>query len=448
MSRALNRADTLGFGFMILAFFLGAGNWIFPPMAGQLAGANLLPAMLGFLLTAVGLPLLGILALAAAQGGLERLGRFLPGWLALAIALAIYLVMVPGFGIPRTAAVSFGMTVKPFLAGQEPGWRLTAFSLLFFTVATLIALNPHRILDRIGKMIAPLMLILVALLGLIVLFAPQGPIGPTAEAWQQAAFLKGFVEGYGTMDLLAAFLFGVLFINTVKEKGATCQADQHRSLLRAGLIAGGGLALVYIILFFIGVTSHAVAPEAKDGIEILAHYMDASLGVGGRIIVAAVITLACLTTAIGGMSSFAEFLEARWPTLRYRPTLICIALVCATVANVELFTLIKLFVPVLFAMYPVAIVLMVLNLAAVRLPNPRLTFTLAVSSALLFGCIDALQLLYKFGVSGVPEVGNYFGWLPLFEHNMGWLVPTGVIALLSFFVSRRGEAGADMTSEC
>lgn len=445
MSKQLGKTDQLGLGFMIFAFFLGAGNWIFPPMAGLLAGDNLAPAMVGFLITAVGLPLLGILAIAAAQGGLDRLGRYLPAGFALTIALAIYIVMVPGFGIPRTAAVSFGMAVKPYLGNDAPAWTLSLFSLLFFSCAVLIALNPHRILDRIGKVIAPLMLALVTILGVIVIFFPQGPIGPSTPEWQEAAFIKGFLKGYGTMDLLAAFLFGVLFIHTLKDKGVHHKKHQHAALLRAGAIAVSGLAAVYIILFFIGATSHQVAAGAKDGIEILASYMDASMGSAGRSIVAAVITLACLTTAVGGLSSFTEYLEDRWPkTFKYRPTLIGLALFCCIMANIELGRLVELFVPVLFAMYPVATALMVLNLLADRLPNPKATFTASISAALLFGVLDAMQFLHSELSVHSLNLAEYFGWLPLFEYNMGWLVPTTIVAGLSLLIGKNtGRAVSD-----
>ncbi|TAA47318.1 branched-chain amino acid transport system II carrier protein [Corallincola spongiicola] len=442
MSRPLNTADTLGLGFMLLAFFLGAGNWIFPPMAGQQAGHEVLPATLGFLITAVGLPLLGVISLAAARGGLAQLGRYLPAGASLLLALAIYIVMVPGFGIPRTALVAFEMGFKPFFTEVNQDFLLAGFSLGYFSLTFWLALNPSKLLNRIGKFIAPLMLVLIAVLGYVVFTAPLAPIGEGQGEFVATPFTKGFLEGYMTMDLLAAMLFGVLIINTLKDKGVEAQRHQYSSLILGGSIAAIGLACVYIILFYMGATSHSVAPGAANGGEVFTLYMSASMGLGGQLVLAFVVGLACLTTAVGGTSACAEYFVERWPKLSYRPTLFVLVAICTLVANIGLSALIGAFIPVLFAVYPLAIVLVLLNLSAKWLPAPTRTFCWAAVFALLFGLCDAARFL---GIlDKIPGI-ELLDSVPLFDLGLGWVVPVLLVVVLTV-IGPREEAATETSA--
>jgi LIVCS family branched-chain amino acid:cation transporter len=428
LSRPLNSADTLGLGFMLLAFFLGAGNWIFPPMAGQLAGQEVVSATFGFLTTAVGLPLLGVISLAAARGGLSKLGRYLPAAASLALALAIYLVMVPGFGVPRTALVAYEMGFKPFFPEVNQSLLLMGFTLVYFIVTLWLAFNPSKLLSRVGKFIAPMMLLLIAILGYQVFSSPLAPVGEGRGEFVDSPFTKGFLEGYMTMDLLAAMLFGVLIINTLADKGVVAQRHQYISLLFGGGIAAAGLAAVYVILFYMGATSHGVAPDAENGGEVFTLYMSASMGLTGQLLLAFVVGLACLTTAVGGTSAFAEYLIERWPRLSYRPTLLVLVTICTLVANIGLSTLLGALIPVLFLVYPIAIVVVLLNLMAKWIKAPKRTFGWAVLVALLFGLIDAAKFLGLF--ESLPG-SELIKMIPLFSLGLGWVLPVVTVVLLS-----------------
>ncbi|MBD1391393.1 branched-chain amino acid transport system II carrier protein [Neiella sp. HB171785] len=434
--KKFSTADTVGFGFMIMAFFLGAGNWIFPPMAGYLAGQEVMPATFGFLLTAAGLPLLGIIALAYAGGGFAALGRYLPNSVSVLLALTVYLIMVPGFGIPRTALVSFELAVKPFVDNPDSKALLAGFSAVYFTLVFLIASRPGKLLDTVGKVIAPLMLVLVAVLGINLLIAPLGTVGEGQGEFAQSPVIKGFLEGYMTMDLLAAMLFGVLLINTLKDKGVTDDGAQFQALCRGGLIAAAGLALVYFILFYMGAISGSVAEGAANGGEIFARYMAASMGPFGQAILALVITLACLTTGVGGCCAFAEYLDERSNKIPYRPTLAIIVVICWAMAIIGLDELISLYIPVLVAIYPIAISVVLLNIVAHRLPHPTLSFRLVVSVAAIFGLFDAIAAA---GVLSHLPGHQLLSLVPLFDSGMGWLVPS-VLALLASLVFKPTSA--------
>ncbi|GAA5216711.1 branched-chain amino acid transport system II carrier protein [Corallincola platygyrae] len=433
MSRPLNTADTLGLGFMLLAFFLGAGNWIFPPMAGQLAGQEVVPATLGFLITAVGLPLLGVVSIAAAKGGLAQLGRYLPPSASLLLAMAIYVVMVPGFGVPRTALVAFEMGFKPFFEDVDQSLLLAGFSVTYFALALWLAFNPGKLLNRVGKLIAPMMLVLIAVLGFVVFTSPLAPVGEGSGEFVETPFTKGFLEGYMTMDLLAAMLFGVLITNTLADKGVVAQRHQYASLTLGGMIAALGLASVYIILFYLGATSHEVASSSENGGEIFSRYMLSSMGLEGQIVLALVVGLACLTTAVGGTSAFAEYLSERWPQLKYRPTLMVLVVICTLVANVGLSKLINALIPVLFTVYPVAIVVVLLNLISKYLPAPTKAFRWGVGVALLFGIFDGAKFLGW--TDNLPGV-EWLTYIPMFSLGLGWLLPVVVVVTVSCLLGK------------
>jgi len=236
----MTAADLVGLGFMTFAFFLGAGNIIFPPMAGFMAGEHLTLAMLGFLVTAVGLPLATIIAVAKAGGGLLTMTRHLPAGLGVAMAVAVYLIIGPAFATPRTGLVAYEMGFKPFLGESASQTSLTLFSLGYFGLATYLSLKPGRLLDAIGKLITPLLVILLAVLAIAILVAPQGSVPQAAGEYVSHPGIKGLLEGYNTMDTFGALMFGMLIIDVLKEKGITDRQLQTRYLVRAGLIAASG----------------------------------------------------------------------------------------------------------------------------------------------------------------------------------------------------------------
>ena len=408
-------------------------------MAGYQAGEQVVPATFGFLLTAVGLPLLGIISIAYARGGLDKLGRFLPNSVSVMFALAIYIIMIPGFGVPRTALVSFELAVKPFVENPDSQLLLAGFSAIYFTAVYLIARNPGRLLDTVGKVIAPLMLLLVLVLGVNVFFYPLDTVGNGSGDFRESPVIKGFLAGYLTMDLLAALLFGVLLINTLKDKVVTERKGQFITLLRGGLIAASGLALVYFILFYMGAISGSVAEGAANGGEIFARYMAESMGPWGQGILAIVITLACLTTGVGGSCAFAEYLDERSDKIKYEPTLVIIIALCWAVANIGLDDLIQFYIPVLVAIYPIAISIVVLNILADHLQHPTIVFRVVVSVATLFGLIDALGAA---GILGNLPGNDLLSHVPLFEQGMGWLVPSAVAFVAAYCFTGRTPASA------
>ncbi|ASF99156.1 branched-chain amino acid transport system II carrier protein [Vibrio anguillarum] len=425
MKQTLKLTDIIAVGFMLFAFFLGAGNIIFPPIAGQLAGEHLLPAMTGFLITAVGLPLMTIIAIAVAGGSWDHLTKDLPKQAATMIAVMIFIIIGPAFAAPRTGLVAYEMAVKPFFIDAQQS-HLTLFSILFFVVAMFFAWSQGKLIDVIGKVLTPALFIGLLVLAVAVFLNPQGEMVAAQGEYLTQPLTKGFLEGYNTMDTFGALMFGMLIVDALRSKGITERAATTKYLISAACIAAAGLAFVYISLFYLGATSSVVAFGAENGGVVLSQYVQALFGPYGQIVLSTIVLLACLTTAIGLISACSDYFCTLTP-ISYKSWVIIIGVACAIVANVGLSQLIALSIPVLFALYPVAIALIMLTFLRGKLPNPAVAYRVVLLIAFLFALIDAAK------VAGVDV--SAFNMLPLFEVGMGWLLPTLAAMICMFFIA-------------
>lgn len=419
----LTRSDLLALGFMTFALFLGAGNIIFPPSVGLAAGEQVWLAAAGFLLTGVGLPLLTVVALARVGGGLPRLTAPLGVKAGGLFAIVVYLAIGPLFATPRTAVVAFEMGMAPFSGSSD--LALGLYTLVYFAAVLFLSLNPGQLVDRIGKWITPVLLSALLVLGGAALLVPAGAIGTTTVAYQNAPLVQGFLQGYLTMDTLGALVFGIVIATAIRDRGVSNEALITRYAVSAGMIAAVGLSLVYLALFYLGATSQGIAGEAQNGVQILSNYVRHTFGAAGSVLLAVVITLACLTTAVGLLTACGEFFSKLLP-LSYRTVVIALGVFSLLVANQGLTQLISVSVPVLVGLYPLAIVLVALSLADRLWCQPRRVFVPVMAVTLVFGLFDGLNAA---GLkSFVPAACSH---LPLAAEGLGWLLPVALTLLLA-----------------
>lgn len=424
----LKGLDLLALGFMTFALFLGAGNIIFPPSAGLAAGQSIWPAATGFLLTGVGLPLLTVVALARVGGGMDRLTAPLGRGAGTLLAVAVYLAIGPLFATPRTAVVSFEMGVAPF--SGHAATPLLVYTVLFFVATLFLVLNPGQLVDRVGKFITPVLLAALLVLGGAALFAPAGEIGSTAESYRHAPLLKGFLEGYLTMDTLGALVFGIVIATAIRDRGVSDPALVTRYSMIAGVVAAIGLSLVYLALFYLGATSQDIAGDAQNGVQVLTTYVQHTFGTTGSLLLAVVITLACLTTAVGLTTACGEFFSNLLP-VSYRTVVIAFTLFSLAVANQGLTQLISVSVPVLVGLYPLAIMLVALSLLDRCWLSQSRVFIPVMAVTFVFGVVDGLS------AAGFTElVPDLFAALPLAAQSMGWLVPVMVMLVIAASIDR------------
>ena len=238
----LNKKQMATVSFMLFSLFFGAGNLIFPPFLGQNAGAKTSAAMLGFFVTAVLLPVLGVVTVAKFDG-LEPLGRHVGKRFAVVFTLLIYLSIGPGLGIPRAASVPFEMAVAPYLPqnANSTVW-MAVYSAAFFAVALWLCMTPGKLVNRIGHVLTPSLLALLVFLFAAFLLRGKVEIAQAQSAYQSAAFFKGFSDGYQTMDTIAALNFGLVISTSVGTFGVTEKRGRVRSTVTAGVFAGAILA--------------------------------------------------------------------------------------------------------------------------------------------------------------------------------------------------------------
>ncbi len=427
--KTLKTRDLIALGFMTFALFLGAGNIIFPPMVGLAAGENLWSAALGFLLTGVGLPLLTVVALACVGGGLDAITAPLGRLAGSLLGIAVYLTIGPLFATPRTATVSFEMGLAPFV-GNSAG-ALFGYCVLYFGLAMLLALFPGKLIDNVGKLITPVLIAALALLGGAAIFLPAGSMLPSAQAYQQAALAEGFLQGYQTMDALGALVFGIVIVNAIKDRGVTDTRLHTRYSIVAGVIAAIGLGLVYVSLIYLGAHNGSLAPNASNGVQVLTSYVQHTFGTPGSLLLSAVILLACLTTGVGLISACGVYFSQLIPGISYRAMVVIVSLASMLFANQGLEQLIAVAVPVLIVIYPMAIALVGLSLLSGVWKSAPRVFVPVMLVALVFGLLNAAQSI---GLHGWTP--HWLAELPGSTMGMGWLLPVAATLLACGLIDR------------
>ncbi len=430
MNQRLSLQNIVGMGFMVFAMFLGAGNLIFPPMVGQLAGEDMWYAAAGFLITGVGLPLLGIVSISRVGGGFNEISREMPKGLIIALGSCIYLIIGPLYAVPRTALVSYEVGLSPFLP-ENSELSQFIFSLIFFSISWYLSIRPGKLLESVGKLITPALIALLVILGLSPIISPLGLPANAMGTYTEAPFIKGFLEGYMTMDALAALMFGIVIITNLKSHGIREKASLFHYSITTGIIAATGLALVYLSLFYLGATSRDVAPDPDNGGQILTIYAETLFGTTGIALLAAVVTLACLTTAIGCITAASEYFDEMFEKISYRSIVTIISIVCVFFANMGLNEIIDLFIPVLLILYPISIGLIFLGLIRDWLPNPVLTYRATLATTFFLSIIDLLRIK---DYAGLQPILQPFHLIPGYEDHMIWLLPSIAILLLTVFL--------------
>lgn len=422
---------------MLFALFLGAGNIIFPPSLGQLAGENLIISMIGFLVTGVGLPLIAILAIANSNsdgnGGLQAIASRVHPVFGIVFTMIVYMAIGPFFGIPRTATVSYEIGIVPFLSADaiESIWPLLLFTIIFFLITIGFALNPAKLVDRIGKILTPILFIIIAALVFKSLISPMGGIQAAQGEYINQPFFRSFVEGYLTMDVIAALVFGIIIINALNAEGITKKKETFKATAIAGIIAAVGLTFVYVSLGYIGATSTEAIGLQENGGAILALASTVLYGEAGSIILALTIIFACLTTSIGLVSACAQFFEATFPKFSYKAYVVIFAGFSAAIANFGLTKLISISLPILMMIYPLAIVLMLLSFVDKAFNRAPIVYILTLTFTFIISFFDGL----KTANIEFDAVINVLEYLPLYKQNIGWLVPAIVGMVLGLLIN-------------
>ena len=407
-------------GVTLFSMFFGAGNLIFPPYLGAQAGTSAWTAFIGFAMSAVGLPVLGVIAVTV-SGGLNALASRVHPKFAFVYIAVLYLAIGPCLAIPRTASTSFSMAGPPFLPESVPEAPVQLlYTIVFFLAASLVAMHPEKLTEYLGKRLTPVLLTLIAALFLAALVNPAGPAAAPAEAYVSAAPVEGFLYGYQTMDTLAALNFGMIVALNVQALGVREEKAVTGETVFAGWLAGALLLAVYAMLTFVGQLSGTAFPGTADGTEVLMRTAEHLFGKAGALILALIFVIACFNTCVGLLSCCGKYFNGCFPRIGYRAWVWGFAAISAVLANVGLEAILLFSVPVLNAIYPLAILLIALAFlkrALTRFP------AVYPWTALLCGVSSVLTVLEQQGLS-IPGVTGLIHAIPGYAAGFGWLLPT------------------------
>ena len=438
----LKKRQILLVSFMLFSLFFGAGNLIFPPFLGQNAGEYTPLAILTFLITAVALPVLGVIVVARFDG-LERLATKVKPGFAIIFTILIYLSIGPGLGIPRAASLPFEMAVAPYLpAGTNLTLYMLVFSLVFFLIAGWLAMTPKKLVERIGKFLTPTLLCLLLFLFFSFLMKGTVDIAPAQESYRANPLVKGFLEGYLTMDTIAALNFGLVIATTIRGLGVKEKSGVMRYTVMTGIFAGTILAMVYLILAYMGMGSSGVFEIQENGAWTLRCIVHELFGDTGAILLAAIFTLACLTTCVGLITSISQYFSTLTSKLSYRQWVCIIAGFSFVVCNQGLNMILSISVPVLDAIYPISITLIVLGLCDTWLKHNPYVYPFTIGAV---GIISVIYALENLGVT-FGFVNKLCHSLPLYSLGLGWVMVAVITAALCCLIGLLVKAGDGQTA--
>ena len=407
-------------GFMLFAMFFGAGNLIFPPALGFQSGEFFWPAILGFILTGVGLPLLSVIVGSISEHGYkESLNKIHPFY-SVIFLVVIYLTIGPFFAIPRTATTAYEMGVVPFLS-ESNGITLFIFTVLFFLLVLWIALSPANLSDSIGKYLTPTLLVVILLLifrALFMYFTNEPQIA-VAEFTSEVPFIKGFTEGYLTMDAIGAIAFSIIVLNSIRSLGITNKTELLKGTIKSAVLAAVLLGLIYGGLGWISnrVVLDTPIPENQNvGTFLLQYISNEAFGSFGVVLLGVIVFLACLTTATGLIAAVSEYFNSLIPSVSYKTFAIGFTVVSLILANQGLDQVIETSVPILSVVYPIAISTVLLITLTYFVPSPRFSMQLPI---LLITVESLLSVAHKSGwlslswMEHFPLYGYQLEWIPL-----------------------------------
>jgi LIVCS family branched-chain amino acid:cation transporter len=420
----MKNKDTLLVGLMLFSMFFGAGNLIFPPFLGMNAGTSFWPAIIGFVVTGVGLPFIVLLAISLVKGGVQTLGSRVHPVFGFVFTLVVYLSIGPFFGIPRNANVAFEMGLKPFAGNTiNNSLLLFIFTLVFFAFVYAVSLNPSKMVDYMGRFITPALLVAITVLCVTAFVKLNTPLQTPADSYKAGAFFKGFIDGYSTMDALAALAFGIVILTTLQQRGVQDKKQLTKYTMRAGIVAGAALSFVYIAIGWLG--AHIAGKGTFDnGTSLLSAASNNLLGQGGTALLGFIFTLACFTTCVGLTTACGQFFAQLTNKISYKAFVTTLTAVSFLIANLGLNQIITVSVPFLVMAYPLTIVLVTLAF-----------FTKAKKvyggAMLLTGLVALYDGLKMFGLQS-KVLQNVMDALPLSSFGLGWVVPAAAGTLLGF----------------
>ena len=341
------------------------------------------------------------------------------------------------------------MGIQPLISGRETLIQ-AVFTTLFFAAVLFFALRPSKIMDSVGKYLNPIFLICLGILVVAALINPQQSISsvPVNESYEGSAFATGFLQGYDTLDALASLAFGIIVVNVIKGMGVTEPGAIAKNTIKSGVFSMLLMTVIYALIAVVGAQSYGLYadqlsdPDFNGGTAfavVAQHY----LGNAGMIVLALTVTFCCMKTAIGLITACADTFSEIFPkSMGYRGWAISFTVFSLLVSNIGLSKIISFSAPVLYFLYPLAIVLILLSIFGKYFNHAREVYCFGIGFTMIAAVLDLFRVSGINAVSGI--VASAEGWLPLYSMGLGWVTPSvlGVIIGLCVYIAHRKKAGA------
>lgn len=423
--------DCVVIGFALFSMFFGAGNVIFPPYLGLQSGSEWLLGFVAYYISDIGLAMLTIFVLLRTDGPDGITGHL--GKVPAALLMSVVVLCIgPLVAIPRTAATTFEMSVLPLL----PSASSLVVSVIFFALILLLCIKESAVVDIVGKVLTPLLL-----LGLLVLIIKGivSPLGtPSDMTWVDSVVSTGLKAGYQTMDVLAAMVFGIIILKSAADKGYKDSAERNGVVQGAAILSGVLLLVVYLGLAYLGASVSRIYKTPLTRAELIINIVTLLLGKVGVAVFGIVVALACVTTAVALVSSAASFFcNLSGGKIKYSLLVTIICVFSAAAANLGLDRIIAFASPILNVVYPPMLVIILLSIAGDKLPD--WLYRVCVGAALVFSAVCTFNR------------GKFVTSLPLYGMDLAWLLPTLVVLALCLVVNlvlkRRPDDDAEIEIE-
>jgi LIVCS family branched-chain amino acid:cation transporter len=404
-------------GFALFSLFFGAGNLILPPFLGVNSGNQWWLVVLGFVITGVAIPILGILAHAKVQGTLYDLGKKVSPWFSTLYCVLIYIIAI-ALPAPRTASVTHEMAIQPFF-----GTDSIYTSSIYFSLTFIFVINRSKILSLIGKFLTPIIVLILLVIISLALFSPEQVMNLNTY---EVPFVSGILEGYQTFDAIGGVVVGAVIIISLNLRGHTSYEAKKELITKSGFIAGGGLLLIYGGLILSGALLSSSFPENATRTEILAGLSTQTLGNIGTSFLSVLVALACFTTGVGIITGAADYVKGIFKNSQkaYIITAFVSCILGVLIGQYDVHYIINVALPALMFIYPITIVLILLNVIPNKWASP-LVFKVVVITTFVFSIPDFLEFLVPKG-----SLSTIKSWIPLSSQSLGWVIPAIIVFVL------------------
>lgn len=431
----MKKKELLMIGLMVFSVFFGAGNLIFPPIIGKQAGTNVVTTMLFFSITAIIFPILGVVAVAKSNG-LRNLANRVDPIFSIIFTIATYLAIGPALAMPRAGTLPFEIAISPYIPANVPkGLILFIYTTVFFGVVYWLSLSPNKLLERISKITSPIFLVLILMLFVGTFLKPMGGYMPPEPLYAKNMGLQGFLDGYLTLDALAGLNYGLVVVYVIKQKNVLEESKIAKIVISTGIFAGILLFVVYMMLAHVGASSISKFPNTSNGAEILADVMKYLYGNFGAVLLACMFTVACLNIGVGLTTSLSQYFHSMVKRVPYKVWATIWVIWSYMLANLGLNKIMEYSVPVLLAIYPASLVLIVLALLDKYIKGSSTVYRFAIYPTVVISIIHTLD---KINIE-IPLASSLVKKLPLQSADLGWLSAAGICFVIGFIISKVTE---------